>query len=51
MEIAKDRFLLDTHVVEQVEWHFYYSNVSNTFGASGPLIKELEDAGITIVFH
>ena len=50
-EITRDQYLLDSHAVEQVEWHFYYSVVSNTFGASGPLIKKLGEAGITIVFH
>ena len=37
--------------VKKVEWHFYWSSVSNTGGPSGPLLKELAKHGIKVIFH
>lgn len=50
-EIARDSLLLKNNRVSQVEWHFYYSVISDTFGPSGPLRQALEDAGFKIVLH
>ena len=50
-EIAKDSFLLQTGKAKAVEWHFYWSQVSNSGGPSGPLRAALKDAGIKIIEH
>ena len=50
-EIVRDSYLLNNNIVKAVEWHFYYSGVSNTFGPSGPLYEALENAGFKIVLH
>lgn len=48
-EIAKDAYLISRGY--RVEWHFYWSQVSNSGGPSGPLRKALQDAGIKIIEH
>ncbi len=48
-EIAKDLYLIKQGY--KVEWHFYWSQVSNSGGPSGPLRKALQAAGITIIEH
>ena len=48
-EIAKDSYLMS--IGYKVEWHFYWSQVSDTGGPSEPLRKALEEAGIKIVEH
>ena len=48
-EISKDSYLISRGY--KVEWHFYWSQVSNSGGPSGPLRKALQQAGIKIVEH
>ena len=48
-EIAKDSYLKSKGY--KVEWHFYWSQISNSGGSSGPLRKALQKAGIKIVEH
>ncbi len=48
-EIAKDSYLIS--IGYKVEWHFYWSQVSNTGGPSKPLRDALIDAGIKIIEH
>ena len=50
-EIDKDVWLLNNTDIKRVEWHFYWSQVSNTGGLSAPLRNELLRHGIKIVFH
>ena len=50
-EIEKDVWLVTNGFVDSVEWHFYWSDISNTGGASQPLIDALMNAGIEIFFH
>ena len=50
-EINKDAWLLENKIVKAVEWHFYWSNVSNSGGPSGSLLKELARRGIKVIFH
>ena len=50
-EINKDAWLLQNKKVKAVEWHFYWSNTSNSGGPSGPLLKELTRRGIKVIFH
>ena len=50
-EIARDAWLLQSGVVKEVQWHFYYNQVSNTIGGSYNLIRALLDAGIDVYFH
>ena len=50
-EIQKDSWLLHNGGISCVEWHFYYSPISNTIGPSVQLYNELVNAGFTIVFH
>ncbi len=48
-EIAKDSYLMQQGY--KVEWHFYWSQVSNSGGPSGPLRQALQAAGIKIIEH
>ena len=50
-EVQRDAWLLQNRVVNRVEWHFYFSQISNSIGPSNPLHNALEDAGIIIIFH
>jgi len=50
-EIQRDAWLLQNEIVSGVEWHFYYSRVSETFGPSSPLYNALTEAGIVVIFH
>ena len=50
-EIAKDAWLLQNGIVNRVEWHFYYSQISETGGLTSPLLDELINNGIHIIFH
>ena len=50
-QIAKDIYLLQSGYVDYVEWHFFWSDVSNSGGASQQLIQALINAGIKVVFH
>lgn len=50
-EIARDSWLLAQEVVNRVEWHFYYSEISQSIGPSFPLLKALQEAGIHVVIH
>ena len=50
-EIAKDAWLLQNGVVEEVQWHFYLSQASGSIGGSVPLIKALIDVGIQVFYH
>lgn len=48
-EVMKDAYLRAHGYV--VEWHFYWSQISNTGGPSGPLYQALKEAGIKIIQH
>ena len=48
-EIMKDAYLISNGY--KVEWHFYWSQASNSGGPSRPLRRALEEAGIKIVEH
>ena len=50
-EVARDAYLLQTGAVSEVQWHFYYSQVSHTIGGSYNLIRALLDAGIQVFYH
>lgn len=50
-EINKDVWILNNTFVKSIEWHFYWSQVSNSGGPSRPLRRALEEAGIKIVEH
>ena len=50
-EVARDAWLLQSGAVNEVQWHFYYSQVSQTIGGSYNLIRALLDAGIHVIFH
>ena len=50
-EINKDVWILNNTNVKSIEWHFYWSQVSNSGGPSGPLLKELARCGIKVIFH
>ena len=50
-EINKDVWILNNTSVKSIEWHFYWSEVSQTGGPSGPLLKELTNRGIKVFFH
>ena len=50
-EIARDAYLLQSGAVTEVQWHFYYSQVSQTIGGSYNLIRALLDAGIQVFYH
>ena len=50
-EIERDIWLRENHIVNSIEWHFYYSVHSNTVGPSGPLFLALDDADITVIIH
>lgn len=50
-EINKDVWILNNTSVKSIEWHFYWSQVSNSGGPSGPLLKELLRHGIKVIFH
>ena len=48
-EILKDAYLITKGYT--IEWHFYWSQISDTGGASGPLKQALQEAGIKIIEH
>lgn len=50
-EVARDAWLLQSGAVNEVQWHFYYSEASQTIGGSYPLIRALLDAGIQVYYH
>ena len=50
-EINKDVWILKNTSVKSIEWHFYWSSVSNSGGPSGPLLEELARHGIKVIFH
>ena len=50
-QIAKDAWLLGNGYVDSVEWHFYWSTVSNSGGPSDNLLRALLDAGFRVIFH
>jgi len=50
-QIKKDAYLLRKQTVKSVEWHFYWSQVSNSGGLSLPLRQALIQAGIKIIEH
>ena len=50
-EIARDAWLLQSGAVSEVQWHFYYSQVSQTIGGSYQLIHALLEAGIQVFYH
>ncbi len=51
MQIAKDAWLLANDFVDKVEWHFFWSSVSNSGGPSENLLKALLKAGFSVIFH
>ena len=50
-ELARDAWLLEQGLVSEVQWHFYFSQASQTIGGSYPLIRALLDAGIQVFYH
>jgi len=50
-EVARDAYLLQTGAVSEVQWHFYYSEASQSIGGSYPLIRALLDSGIQVFYH
>ena len=50
-EVARDAYLLQSGAVTEVQWHFYYSQASQTIGGSYNLIRALLDAGIQVFYH
>ena len=50
-EIARDSWLLQNGIVKMVEWHFYFSEASQSIGPSMPLLDALHKAGIKVVIH
>ena len=50
-EVARDAWLLQNGFVQEVQWHFYYSQVSDSIGGSYNLIRALLDAGIQVFYH
>ena len=50
-EIARDAWLLQNGLVNEVQWHFYFSQSSQTIGGSNPLIQALLQAGIQVFYH
>lgn len=50
-EIARDAWLLQNGIVKEVQWHFYFSQASQTIGGSTQLIEELLRAGIQVIYH
>ena len=50
-EIARDAWLLQSGAVNEVQWHFYFSEASQSIGGSYPLIRALLDAGIQVFYH
>lgn len=49
-EINKDVWILNNTSVKSIEWHFYWSKVSQTGDPSGLLLKELTNSGIKYFF-
>ena len=50
-EVARDAWLLQSGIVKEVQWHFYYSQASGTIGGSYNLINALLEAGIQVFYH
>lgn len=50
-EVARDAWLLQSGAVSEVQWHFYFSESSQSIGGSYPLIRALLDAGIQVFYH
>ena len=50
-EVARDAWLLENGYVAEVQWHFYYSQASESIGGSYNLIRALLDAGIQVFYH
>ena len=50
-EVTRDAWLLETHQVDSVEWHFYISAMSETGGLSDSLFNALGEAGIIVIYH
>ena len=50
-EVARDAWLLQSGMVEEVQWHFYFSQASGTIGGCYRLINELLSAGIQVFYH
>ena len=50
-EIERDAWLLQNGVVSEVQWHFYFSQISETIGGSYPLIRALLESGIQVFYH
>jgi RHS repeat-associated protein len=50
-QIAKDAELLRTGQVSGYTWHFFESPVTGLGGPSGPLLNQLQGAGIDVALH
>ena len=51
-QIEKDVWLMNKNpLVEKSVWHFYRSPITGKIGPSGPLMEQLDNAGIKIIIH
>ncbi|WP_253593528.1 filamentous hemagglutinin N-terminal domain-containing protein [Burkholderia multivorans] len=50
-QIAKDVELMNSGVVNGVNWHFFTSPVTGLGGPSQPLLKALQSSGIGVIVH
>lgn len=50
-QIAKDVELMNSGVVNGVNWHFFTSPVTGLGGLSQPLLKALQSSGIGVIVH
>ena len=50
-QIDKDAYLLNSGIVDAVEWHFFVSQTTGIGGPSAPLLEELIKQGFIVIFH
>jgi hypothetical protein len=51
LQISKDAELLNTRVVQGVDWHFFQSPVTGLGGPSQPLFNALQQNGFNVIIH
>lgn len=50
-QIESDAHLVRTGAIEGAHWHFFASSVTNTVGASAPVLDLLRERGISFTIH